>query len=147
MSGELALFLRPVVSICFFAFHMRLLSIFYARAESNFFYMSFIGSWSSEKLKEFANLSVFTAVAMKNHRPHSKCNLPDKLFQSTAVIWYFYSLSDNKQQEIKMKGPKPYRESNCKTTSFADKKRNKEKQKCKTISTTSAKSKQKWKPS
>ena len=36
-----------------------------------------------------------------------------------------------------MKGPKPYRESNCKTTSFADKKRNKEKQKCKTISTTS----------
>ena len=80
----LALFLRPVVSICFFVFRMRLLSIFYARAESNFFYMSFIDSWSSEKLKQFATLSLFTAVAMKNHPPHSKCNPPDKLFQSLS---------------------------------------------------------------
>ncbi|KAM7426193.1 hypothetical protein ABFA07_022485 [Porites harrisoni] len=79
-----------------------------------------------------------------------KCPIPatNKRFLRNALLNTLEpkrkkSRPDNKQQEIKMKDPKPYRESNCKTTSFADKKRNKEKQKCKTISTTSAKSKQK----
>ena len=64
--------------------HEAIVYFFNARAESNFFYMSFIDSWSSEKLKQFATLSLFTAVAMKNHPPHSKCNPPDKLFQSLS---------------------------------------------------------------